>query len=279
MGQVITVDECPNCGAELKGAYCSECGQKAGHSNPSAHELLHEVWHEVLHLDGKLFATTRALLFRPGFLTREHFAGRRARYVPPLRLYLIFSVLYFGVVQLLPADAGRRSQFNLTVTPSAGETAADVQRELESKGFKNQEDARRQTNEALVHYIPQAFFILVPFFAALVGLVNWRSGLNYPQHLYFALHVHSAAFAISAISQVAWVIPNASIGDLVRAVGVFSMFGYAGAAMKRVYGTTIVGTIWRTMVIVLIYGMAIGVTAVAIGLGWLLLHSSGAAAH
>jgi len=112
-----------------------------------------------------------------------------------------------------------------------------------------------------------------------VWLFNRRSGFNYPRHLYFALHVHAAAFAISALSQVAWIIPNASIGDLVRAVGVFSMFGYAGVAMKRVYGTTIVGTISRTIVIVLIYGIAIGVTAVAIGLGWLLLHSSGAAAH
>jgi hypothetical protein len=275
MSQVITVDGCPNCGAELKGAYCSECGQKAGHLNPTVHELLHDVRHEMLHIDGKVFATTQALLAKPGFLTREHFNGRRARYVPPLRLYLIFSVLYFAVVQLLPADAGRRSGFNVSFTPSAGETTADVQRQLEASGFRNQDDARRQTNEALVHYIPQAFFILVPFFAALVWLFNRRSGFNYPRHLYFALHVHAAAFAISALSQVAWIIPNASIGDLVRGIGVFAVIGYAGLAMRRVYGTTIVGTAWRTMVITVIYGITIGLTAVAIGLGWLYLHSPG----
>ena len=37
----------------------------------------------------------RVLFARPGALTREYLAGHRQRYTPPLRLYLVFSVLFF----------------------------------------------------------------------------------------------------------------------------------------------------------------------------------------
>ena len=270
-----TTSRCLNCGAEHVAAYCAECGQKAGHLNPTVHELLHDVWHEVAHIDGKVLSTGRHLLFRPGFLTREYFAGRRAQYVRPLRLYLIFSVIYFGAVQLLPADAGRSSSFNVSFTPSANETAADVQKAIESRGFSSQQEASAATNQALMRYIPQAFFILVPFFALLMWLVTFRSGLNYPQHLYFALHVHAAAFAISTISQVAWLVPSGAVEDFLRALGVVWMTLYFVLALKQVYRTTVVGALWRTAVVGPIYMIPILATALTIGLGWLALRSTG----
>jgi len=273
--EATTTSQCLNCGAGLVGVYCAECGQKAGHVNPTLRELLHELWHEVAHVDGKVFVTARHLLSRPGFLTLEYFAGRRAQYVRPLRLYLIFSVIYFGAMQLVPAGAGDRSGFNVTFNPSANATAADFQKQLESSGFKSQQEAKEATNQALLHYIPQAFFILVPFFALLVWLVTRRSGLNYPQHLYFALHVHAAAFAISAISQVAWFLPNAAAADWLRALGVLWMVCYVVLAFKRVYRTTVVGALWRTAVVGPIYMIAILATAITIGLGWLALRSGG----
>jgi hypothetical protein len=270
-----TTSRCLNCGAEPVAAYCAECGQKTGHLNPTLRELLHDVWHEVLHIDGKMLITARALLARPGFLTREYFAGRRAQYVRPLRLYLIFSVIYFGALQLMPADAGRRSSFNVQFTPSANETAADVQAALESRGFRSQDEARAATNQALTHYIPHAFFVLVPFFALLVWGVTRGSELNYPQHLYFALHVHAAAFAISTVSQLAWLVPNAATGDVLRGLGALWMVIYVVVALKRVYSTTVVGALWRTALIGPIYMFTIIATALAISLGWLMLRSPG----
>ena len=57
---------------------------------------LHQVATEDLtHADSRLWRTLAALLFKPGHLTREFLAGRRARYLPPVRLYLVLSVLFF----------------------------------------------------------------------------------------------------------------------------------------------------------------------------------------
>jgi hypothetical protein len=269
MSQVAEETVCRNCGAELVRAYCAECGQKAGPPNPSFRHLWHELSEELFHLDGKIVESVRLLLFKPGFLTREYVDGRRARYVTPLRLYLIFSVVYFGVLAIMPADAGRRSSFNIEITQSANETAAELETELQKAGFANQDEAKRSTNEAVLHRIPQAMFVLVPFFALLVAIVTWGSGVNYPQHLYFALHVHAAWYAVSALAQVAWLVPNVRMGDTLRGIGVAYVVIYFVMAMKRVYRKTVLGALWRAAVIGPIYLLTIVMVAVGIALVWL----------
>ena len=94
--------ECLNCGAPLQGPFCAHCGQRVAAARPTLHHFLHEATHEFLHVDGKIWRSLWLLFRRPGFLTREYFAGRRVRYVGPVRLYLLFSVLYFAVSTLLP---------------------------------------------------------------------------------------------------------------------------------------------------------------------------------
>jgi hypothetical protein len=102
---VIDQSECLNCGTALHGEFCSGCGQKAGHSNPTFHDLWHDVTHETLHVDGRLWSSLRLLFTKPGFLTQEYIAGRRTTHFPPLRLYLICSVAYFAIAAFAPFDA------------------------------------------------------------------------------------------------------------------------------------------------------------------------------
>ena len=57
------------------------------------------------------------------------------------------------------------------------------------------------------------------------------------------------------------------------------MVTYLVLAVKRVYRTTVVGALWRTAVIGPIYMAVLLVTAIGIGLGWLILRSPGALPH
>src|SRR3982751_1991964 len=91
-------DACYNCGVLLNGAFCAACGQKAQPLDPPVHHFLHELSHELLHLDGKIVRSTTTLLTRPGVLTRDYFAGKRVRWVSPIRLYLVFSAVYIAFV-------------------------------------------------------------------------------------------------------------------------------------------------------------------------------------
>lgn len=89
---------CRNCGEPLTGCYCSRCGQRATEVTASLRALGRDFADEYLNVDSKILKSILALLLRPGYLTREYLQGRRVRYVRPLRLYLVSSVLFFLVL-------------------------------------------------------------------------------------------------------------------------------------------------------------------------------------
>jgi hypothetical protein len=99
---------CANCDAPLSGPYCSQCGQHVHDSARTLGALLHDGWHVLTHLDGRFWGTMGLLLGRPGRLTVEYFAARRARYVPPVRLYLVLSIVVFALASATSHDAAPR---------------------------------------------------------------------------------------------------------------------------------------------------------------------------
>ncbi len=97
---------CLNCGATLPGAYCPACGQKAQAARQSLGVLAREQFTEFWGVDGRFWRSVGALLVRPGHLTREYVAGRRMRYLRPLRLYLTSTLAFFFLLSVLD-PAGR----------------------------------------------------------------------------------------------------------------------------------------------------------------------------
>lgn len=89
---------CENCGSELNGHWCSQCGQPAVDYRRSFRHVIVDVLDSFLNWDSKFFATIALLIIKPWRLTNEFLAGKRVRYVNPLRLYLLGSVLFFFAV-------------------------------------------------------------------------------------------------------------------------------------------------------------------------------------
>ena len=90
------METCTNCGAVLTGPFCANCGQKRFvESDRRLGHLLHHFIASATDLDGRVWRTLRALLFRPGLLSREYFEGRRARWLSPVSIFFAASVLYF----------------------------------------------------------------------------------------------------------------------------------------------------------------------------------------
>ena len=96
--------DCLNCGTELSGQYCGNCGQRARSRLISLWELIQDAFGDLLELDSRLWRTLIPLLIRPGQLTRDSLEGRRARYMPPFRMYLVLSVVFFVVAFFDPRD-------------------------------------------------------------------------------------------------------------------------------------------------------------------------------
>src|SRR6266550_5692707 len=86
---------CENCGAQLTGVYCAQCGQPAIDYRRSFRHVIVDVLDSFLNWDSKFFATLALLIVKPWRLTNDFLAGKRVRYVHPLRLYLLASILFF----------------------------------------------------------------------------------------------------------------------------------------------------------------------------------------
>jgi hypothetical protein len=95
---------CENCGAELTGRYCAQCGQAAIDYHRSFGSLMADAADAFFNLDERFLKTFALLLFKPWRLTIEFIEGKRARHVHPLRVYLIASVTFFLVINFLSRD-------------------------------------------------------------------------------------------------------------------------------------------------------------------------------
>ena len=103
---------CLNCGSRLRGQYCGTCGQRSRSRLISLWELVSDAFGDLLELDSRLWQTLVPLMIRPGRLTHDYLQGRRARYMPPFRMYLVLSLLFFLVAFFNPKE-----QFSLLFEP------------------------------------------------------------------------------------------------------------------------------------------------------------------
>jgi hypothetical protein len=92
---------CANCQTELKGAVCHHCGQLDDEFHRPVRGLLGEIIEGLFALDGRVARTIPNLLLRPGRVTRAYLMGQRARFMPPFRLYIIASLIFFLLVPAL----------------------------------------------------------------------------------------------------------------------------------------------------------------------------------
>ena len=128
MDNTPAADHCLNCGAVLTGEYCGSCGQETKDFRRPFFRLSREAIASLFELDGRAFRTLFYLLTKPAFLCQEYFNGRRVRYTPPLRLFLVISVSFFLLVSLYSTIRSMEGMLNGDVESSETSSAtADEQ--------------------------------------------------------------------------------------------------------------------------------------------------------
>lgn len=268
---------CLNCGAPLTGPFCAACGQRDIPPYPSVRELVVDAFWELSGWDGRFATTVRALVRRPGLLTREFLEGRRARYLSPLRLYLMASLAYFVIAAAAPdvrLDDGRTVFMGLRVstatadsTPSSraervgnaansamqsqqaltAEQRANVLKEIEAAPPVMQPFLRRSVEDpagfrdGIFRAVPRMLFVLLPLFAGIVAL--FYRGRNYPEHLYFAIHLHAFVFLALAVAQTLKFLQVPVVAIVGGALATLAIPVYATLAFRNAYGGTLIRTL------------------------------------
>jgi hypothetical protein len=246
---------CGNCGVPLHGPFCHACGQRAAGHEVGLHDVVHEAFHEFAHVDGKIVQTLRLLLTQPGALTKEFLAGRRARYVAPLRLYLTCSLLFFALAALAP-----ETQPFIRVTKTDHEAGLDpgaVQRQ--------RADASAAASREIVHVLPRVMFVLMPAFALLTWTLYRRARPFYASHLYYAIHFHAFLFVALMLSVVS-LLGGGRYGRALAAVGPWVVVVYHFLALRRVFGGSRFQTAWKGAIVWVAYSVLLLGTMVLIGL-------------
>jgi len=254
---VIDQSECLNCGTGLHGEFCARCGQRACHPNPTFHDLWHDFTHETLHIDGRLGSSLRLLFTKPGFLTQEYVAGRRTAHFPPLRLYLLCSVAYFALAAFAPSDTRIQVEDRRGRTLSLGGVRISGEDLLNNL---SDEEIVERVHRAQHDWLPKVLFALVPVWAFLVKLVTWREHRNFPEHLYFALHVLGMNFALSTVAALVRFAHWKALDAGWVLLSFLFLVWYVTVAMKRVYGRSTRVALRRTVSLLLMYAVAVAIT-------------------
>ena len=136
---------CLNCGGRLRGQYCGTCGQRSRSRLISLWELISDAFGDLFELDSRLWQTLVPLLIRPGRLTYDYLQGRRARYMPPFRMYLVLSLLFFVVAFFDPND-----ELGLLFEPEPEATAAQEAAETADAAEQAQEVIDELTEQGII---------------------------------------------------------------------------------------------------------------------------------
>jgi hypothetical protein len=161
---------CLNCDHPLpdpRPNFCPQCGQETVLRPPRLGEFLQQWGGAFVSTEGALWRTLRLLVLKPGELTRQYLAGRRA------------GVFFCDG---LPAWVCERVQTRLLAAPEA------FPREMAGMG------------ERLVANLGAAMFLLLPSFALFTMLAYRNRRLRYTEHLVFALHLHAYWFIAIALT-------------------------------------------------------------------------------
>ncbi len=91
---------CLSCGTQIVGAWCAGCGQKYDDMRRSSFVLFKDFLTDTFSFDGRMWRTLGLLAAAPGTVPSHYSHGKRSRYTPPVRLFLVVSFLFFLALSL-----------------------------------------------------------------------------------------------------------------------------------------------------------------------------------
>jgi len=274
---------CKNCNAVLSGRYCANCSQAADVHVPTTLELAHELLEGLTHSDSRLWRTLTTLWFKPGKLTEEFVAGRRVAYLPPFRLYLILSIIFFLVASLVHTS-GEAIIFDEAMKPAgsavnalpAGKPITGCQDLVVSDHPSWTprlqhicETVRKDSGESLLHVavgtMSKALFISLPLVAFLHMLLYWHPRYRYAEQLLFFVHLQAFYFSVAILlipiieAAIAWPRLAGAAGILETLLG-WTLPVYTVMAMRRVFRRSWLGTLLKGVALFFIYMIVFGLT-------------------
>lgn len=271
---------CPNCETSFDDSfkYCPNCGQANRKLSLNFKYFVSEFLTGMFNLDSKIFRTLKLLFFKPGKLSKEFIEGRRNSYIPPVRLYLIGSLIYFTVSSFFSDPI----QFTNDINSSADSTTSiitlnnldslqhilaeeDTLKVAEGSGKKLLQDpsgesrlkkistkeGQKKFKDKIMGNLPIGMFFLVPITALLFFLLFGKNSF-YIEHLIFVIHLQTLFYLIFTLLNLLEIFINADVMEAITAVIFLSVLIIW---VKKYYTLKWLKTIGKTLLFLMMYAI------------------------
>lgn len=239
---------CANCDTLLQDGFnfCPNCGQEYKEKE-NVKLLFSQFLSDYFTFDSKIGRSVFPLVVKPGFLTLEYLKGRRIHYIPPLRMFIFLSIIFFILLGF----------------SSSSDAVEVVEKSISDKFWDQYFESR----------LPKLFFILLPVFASILRLLFNKKKFGWLYHFLFALHFHSTLFILGILyflmSKLLLQFDYVQLNFYLLLLFLGYLFYYLAVSIKKVYEQSWLKVVWKLIVLNLLYVMVL--TASSLGLLALLL--------
>lgn len=262
---------CQNCDTSFKGNYCPECGQQLREFQKPFRFLIVDLAGNIFSFDTRLWRSIKSLILKPGLYTLEYINGHRMRFVPPLRLYVFISFMFFLLLSTyvnreidisdetkisITADLDKKMEENedtnnRNAITLGGDTPDLSQKDLSEIAKSVTADPSRYMNSFLT-FVSWSLFLLMPVYAFLLWLFFMKSQPYCFSHLVFAVNQHAIVFLLSGlIISVKLLFPERENQPENLALWLIPIYMYIGE--KQLYQKGWVSTFFRWLSISFLY--------------------------
>lgn len=243
-----TETNCLNCGSEVSGKFCSDCGQENIETRENFFHLAFHTIGDFFHFDSKFFRSLIPLITKPGFLTREHWAGKRMRYIHPLRLFFFVTIVMVIVANAYYKKYEKEIKAEKVVrTSSSTSPVTKEDKEVEERQFKKIQNGVSKTFDYAAAYLKYISFLLLPLYALAFKLLYIRHKKYYIDHLVYTLHLQSFVYIVVSIVLLIPLFISASARSWFMNVILLSIVLYVLLSLRNLYKQSWLKTILKSL--------------------------------
>ena len=247
--------DCLNCGAEVTGKFCSNCGQENIETKEKFLPMVGHFISDYLHFDSKFFRSLFSLFTRPGFLTKQYWDGKRVSYIHPLRLFFFVTIIFVVCASVFYKKYGGelRKEFRMNQElvrfDSTYNDVPDTTRFFlgEKIGTLTLKEIRKKRADDLrmikklgsglddvFKSLKYVAFLLLPVYALVFKLLYIRRRSFYVDHLVYTMHMQVFAYTVLSVAFLLplWIdIPL----TLITRIGMGFIFVYLLISLRYLY--------------------------------------------